>query len=107
MTADDYPQRVGEEPRDTGATSRGRAASGAGASGAELAGAGFQFAAAVLLCLFGGRWLDARLGTSPWLLILGTFVGAAVGFFAMYRTLMGSRARARRRTPRPSERSGE
>jgi F0F1-type ATP synthase assembly protein I len=107
MTADDHPQRVGEEPGETGAASRGRAASGAGASGAELAGAGFQFAAAVLLCLFGGRWLDARLATGPWLLIVGTFVGAAVGFFAMYRTLTGAQARARRTSPRPSERSGE
>jgi len=107
MTADDHPPRDGDEPSETGAAPRGRLASG-GASGAELAGAGFQFAAAVLLCLFAGRWLDGRLGTSPWLLIVGTFAGAAAGFFAMYRTLTGSQNRARRApAPRPTGRTGE
>jgi len=49
---------------------------------------GLQFAGAILLFLFAGRWLDARLGTEPWLLMLGVLVGAVVGFFSMYRTLV-------------------
>ncbi|MGH7458037.1 MAG: AtpZ/AtpI family protein [Longimicrobiaceae bacterium] len=52
------------------------------------AGAGFQFAAAILLFLFAGRWLDSRLGTEPWLLIGGVFVGAVAGFYALYRQLV-------------------
>ena len=64
----------------------------------EVMGAGIQFAASILLFLFVGRWLDARLGTAPWLLLLGVFVGAAAGFWSMYRQLViVPRERARRR----------
>ena len=51
----------------------------------SLAGMGVQFLVAILLFLFIGKWLDARLGTSPWLLILGVFVGATASTVAMYR----------------------
>jgi len=51
----------------------------------RLAGMGFQFLIAILLFLFIGKWLDSRLGTSPWLLILGVFGGAAASTVAMYR----------------------
>jgi ATP synthase protein I len=54
-------------------------------SSSELAGMGVQFVVAILLCLFVGKWLDARLGTAPWLLILGVFAGAAASTVAMYR----------------------
>src|ERR1051326_2852557 len=54
-------------------------------SSSELAGMGVQFVVAILLCLFLGKWLDARLGTAPWLLILGVFAGATVSTVAMYR----------------------
>lgn len=50
-----------------------------------LAGMGVQFVVAILLFLFAGKWLDARLGTSPWLLIAGVFIGAAASMYAMYR----------------------
>jgi F0F1-type ATP synthase assembly protein I len=55
---------------------------------ARFAGVGFQFAGAILLFLFVGRWLDSRLGTEPWLLLLGVMVGAVAGFYSMYRQLM-------------------
>ena len=51
----------------------------------SLAGMGVQFLIAILLFLFIGKWLDSRLGTSPWLLILGVFSGAAASMVAMYR----------------------
>jgi ATP synthase protein I len=54
----------------------------------EVMGVGLQFAASIVLFLFVGRWLDERLGTSPWLLVAGVFVGASAGFFAMYRQLV-------------------
>jgi ATP synthase protein I len=54
----------------------------------EVMGVGLQFAGSILIFLFLGRWLDGRLGTTPWLLILGVFVGASAGFFAMYRQLV-------------------
>lgn len=55
---------------------------------AEFAGVGLQFAGAILLFLFAGRWLDARLGTEPWLLLAGVFVGAGAGFYSIYRQLV-------------------
>jgi len=51
----------------------------------SLAGMGVQFLVAILLFLFIGKWLDSRLGTSPWLLILGVFTGATASTVAMYR----------------------
>jgi hypothetical protein len=54
-------------------------------SGAEFAGLGMQFALTVLVFVFGGVWLDRKLGTSPWLVIVCVFLGGAVGFYSMYR----------------------
>lgn len=55
--------------------------------GAQFIGVGLQFAGSILLFLFAGRWLDERLGTGPWLLLLGVFVGGAAGFYSLYRQL--------------------
>jgi F0F1-type ATP synthase assembly protein I len=74
-------------------------------SGAQFAGAGFQFTAVVLLAAFAGIWLDRRLGTGPWLLIVTVFLGAALGFYSLYRNLMkGQRLGDRRQQ---GERRGE
>ena len=54
----------------------------------DLAAVGFQFAGAILLFVYVGQWLDRRLGTAPWLLILGVFLGAGLGFYSMYHKLM-------------------
>lgn len=54
----------------------------------QYAGAGFQFAAAIVVFLFIGRWLDGKLGTEPWLLLTGVMVGAIGGFYSMYRQLV-------------------
>lgn len=54
----------------------------------EVAGAGLQFAGAILIFLFAGRWLDEKLGTEPWLLLLGVLVGAVAGFISLYRQLV-------------------
>lgn len=67
----------------------------------QYLGVGLQFAGSILIFLFGGRWLDERLGTSPWLLLLGVFVGAAAGFYAIYFSLViapRNRERERRDT---------
>ena len=54
----------------------------------EALGVGLQFAGAILLFMFLGRWLDSWLGTEPWLLLAGVAVGAVAGFYALYRTLV-------------------
>ena len=70
---------------------RGKAPAGGGPSGpspASFAGAGAQFVVSILLFLYVGKWLDAKLGTAPWLLMLGVFVGAGAGFYSFYRRIM-------------------
>ena len=60
----------------------------------EYAGIGLQLAASIVAFMFAGMWLDRRLGTSPWLLILFVFGGAAAGFYSIYRKLMTAQRRA-------------
>ena len=64
------------------------------ASGNRMMGLGLQFVVAILLCLYLGQWFDSKLGTAPWLLILGVFVGAGFGFWSMYRVLMDENRRS-------------
>ena len=51
---------------------------------AQYMGYGLTWALSVLLFLAVGAWLDSKLGTSPFLLVLGAFVGAAAGFYSLY-----------------------
>ncbi len=51
-------------------------------------GIGIEFVAAILLCLFVGRWLDGKFGTDPAFMLVGAFVGATAGFVAFIRTAM-------------------
>ena len=60
----------------------------AGASGLEFAGAGLQFAVIVVASALGGIWIDRKVGTSPWLLLVLVFGGSALGFYSLYRKLM-------------------
>jgi ATP synthase protein I len=64
-----------------------------GPSGAEFAGIGLQFVIAMLGGLYAGQWLDGKLGTAPWLLIVGVFSGAGLSFYSMYRKLMAAQAK--------------
>jgi ATP synthase protein I len=61
-----------------------------GPSPASFAGAGAQFVVSILLFLYIGKWLDAKLGTAPWLLMIGVFVGASAGFYSFYRRIMAA-----------------
>jgi len=77
----------------TGSRGAGGKRADKGVSGAEFAGIGVQFAATILIFVFLGVWLDRRLGTSPWLLLVCVFVGAAGGFYSMYRKMTAARSR--------------
>lgn len=44
-----------------------------------------QFAVAVLLGLWGGRFLDSYFGTGPWLMLAGLLVGLAAAVSSVYR----------------------
>lgn len=58
-----------------------------GLSGSEFAGVGIQFAATIVVFAFAGIWLDKRLGTSPWFVLVLVLGGAGLGFWSMVRRL--------------------
>jgi F0F1-type ATP synthase assembly protein I len=89
---------TGENRRETGPET-GRNSDDPTVSMAQFAGAGFQFAAMVVLSAFAGIWLDRKLGTTPWMVIVTVFAGAALGFYSLYRNLMkGQRLGERRQS---------
>jgi F0F1-type ATP synthase assembly protein I len=51
-------------------------------------GLGLQFVVAILVSLYAGMWLDGKLHTGPWLMLLGALIGASAGFYSMFRVLM-------------------
>ncbi len=59
----------------------------------RLMGLGVQFVIAILLCLYIGMWLDAKLKTGPWLMLIGALIGASAGFYSMYSVLMSENKR--------------
>ncbi len=77
-----------------------------GISAAQFAGVGLQFAATIVVFAFAGIWLDKKLGSSPWFVLVGVFVGAAAGFFSIYRQLMAAQ-RGRGRTATGDRDSGK
>ena len=59
----------------------------------RFAGLGVQLVASILLFLYGGQWVDRRLGTDPVFLLLGVFIGAAAAVYSMCRSLMAEQRR--------------
>ena len=51
-------------------------------------GLGVELVVPVLLCLFVGQWLDAKLDTTPVLMLIGALLGAAAGFTGFIRTVL-------------------
>ena len=62
-------------------------------AGAEYMGLGLQFGLSIVGFMFLGRWLDGVLGTTPWLMVLGVFLGAGAAFYVIYRRLMADQRR--------------
>ena len=56
-----------------------------GLSGSEFAGVGIQFAVTIVVFAFAGIWLDDKLGTSPWMVLVLVLGGAGLGFWSMVR----------------------
>lgn len=75
---------------------QGRRSSSGGVPVSELAGFGLQFVVAILAFLYLGQWLDRRLGTAPWLMIAGIFLGAGGTFYLMFRKLTAGNKRGGR-----------
>lgn len=71
--------------------STGNPGVGAAKDLSRYAGLGIQFAATLLLFVGAGIWLDGKLGTSPWLLIVGVLLGGTGAFYAILRAVPPAR----------------
>jgi F0F1-type ATP synthase assembly protein I len=59
------------------------------AQSSRYMGMGMHFAVSTLLGTGVGWYLDKSWSTLPLFLLLGMFLGASVGFYHLYKTLMG------------------
>jgi ATP synthase protein I len=50
-------------------------------SAGPIFGSGIQLAATVVLMFFIGRWVDQKLGTDPWFMLVGIFFGLGAGLY--------------------------
>lgn len=85
----DREPKAPEGKRPEGGAARESDDRRAARSATRYAGLGLQFAISILLFLYAGQWLDRKLGTGPWCMIGGVFLGASLAFYNMYRKLMG------------------
>jgi ATP synthase protein I len=53
---------------------------------ARVGALGIELALSTVVGLLGGRWLDAKLGTAPWLTLAGLLLGLIAGFRSFYLT---------------------
>ncbi len=49
---------------------------------------GLELAVSVLIGFFAGHYADKKLGTSPWLLLLGCAIGMISGFYLVLREVL-------------------
>ncbi|HLZ08435.1 MAG TPA: AtpZ/AtpI family protein [Chloroflexota bacterium] len=63
---------------------------GLGASFALVSQLGLTMVVSILIGLVAGQWIDARLGTSPWALVVLLLVGIAAGIFGVVRLVSRS-----------------
>lgn len=74
-------------------------------AGYDLLTIAMTFALTLTGLILLGRWLDRRLGTSPWLMVGGALLGVLVGGYWGWVRLTGSReTRAENREPRAENR---
>lgn len=66
--------------------------------GLELAGVGLEFAAAVAGLTLAGYWIDQKLGSEPWGVLIGAFVGIVGGTYNLLREVIrGTRPKNQQR----------
>ena len=59
--------------------------------GSPYIAASTSLVAAVAVFMGLGYWLDKRLGTSPWLFLVGAMFGLGAGFLQFYKTVAGGK----------------
>ena len=73
---------------------------------ARLAGVGLQFAATIGVFALLGFWADRFLGPTPWLLLIGVFLGFGLGLVSLVSKL-GPREPTKRTEDRPGSSAGD
>ncbi len=53
-----------------------------------VANIGASMVATIAVGLFGGRWLDEQLSTTPWLTAIGIILGMVAGLWSVYKRLL-------------------
>jgi ATP synthase protein I len=53
----------------------------------QLSSIGMSFVFALVIGFGAGYWLDGVLGTRPWLMFVGFFMGLAAGVLNVYRVM--------------------
>jgi hypothetical protein len=56
-----------------------------GFTGGDMATAGIELGMIFLLLALGGWWLDRKLGTSPWLVLLGCVIAIVGGLYRLIK----------------------
>jgi ATP synthase protein I len=54
---------------------------------AELSSTALVLPSSIAIGLFFGYWLDKRLGTAPWLLLVFTLLGVVSGLLSLFRII--------------------
>lgn len=67
---------------------------------ASYATVGLEFGLSLLVGLFGGRWIDGKLGTAHWFTFIGFGFGVAAGFRSIYRAAQAANRDAEREEER-------
>ncbi len=57
----------------------------------SLSTIGLELGLSIALGYLGGRWLDGKLGTEPWLQWIGLALGLAAGARSLYRVVRRAR----------------
>jgi len=52
---------------------------------AQYGSLGMTMVISTVGCYFLGYWLDKKLGTSPYLSLIGLFLGISAGFYQLYK----------------------
>lgn len=62
---------------------------------ARLASVGLEFAFSVLIGLLGGNWVDGKLDSAPWGLLIGLLLGLTAGVRGLLRAVRIAQARVK------------
>ena len=73
----------------------------------QFGGIGLQFAAAIIISVYAGQWLDRRFGTSPAFLLGCMLVFGGGTFYGIYRKLMAAQEREERERAERKQREAD